>query len=95
MILNIRLKNENETRNYFVEEIGRNELMSKKHKMISTTQNYIDYLFILACAVTGCISISTFASLLVIPIGITSFAISKPMIKKKKKKNDKTFASKY
>ena len=95
MILNIRLKNENETRNYFVEEIGRNELMSKKHKMISTTQNYIDYLFILACAVTGCISISAFASLLVIPIGITSFAISKPMIKKKKKKNDKTFASKY
>ena len=33
-----RLKNINKTRNYFLEEIERNELMSKKHKNLCTTQ---------------------------------------------------------
>ena len=31
-----RLKNIDETRNYLIEEINRNELMSKKHKKICT-----------------------------------------------------------
>ena len=37
--------------------------------------NNIEHFLILASAGTGCISISAFASLLVIPIGITSSAI--------------------
>ena len=38
-----RLKNENKTRNCFLEEIEQNELMSKKHKKICTTLNYIEH----------------------------------------------------
>ena len=49
--------------------------MNNKHKKICATLNYIDHFLILASAVTGSISISAFACLLAIPIGITSFAI--------------------
>ena len=55
-----RLKNIDETRNYFVEEINQNELLSKNYKIVSRVLNYIDYLLILASAVTGCVSISAF-----------------------------------
>ena len=40
-----RLKNIGKTRKYFVEEIGQNELISKKHKKVSTTLNYIEHLY--------------------------------------------------
>ena len=69
-----RLKNIDETRNYFLEEIEQNELMSKIHKKVSTTLNYIEYFLILASAIIGCVSITAFASLLGILIGITSSA---------------------
>ena len=42
-----RLKNIDETRNYLIEEINRNELKSKKHKKICTTLNYIEHFLIL------------------------------------------------
>ena len=35
-----RLKNKDETRNYFVEKIEQNEMRSKKHKKVSTILNY-------------------------------------------------------
>ena len=38
-----RLKNIDETKSYFLEEIQQNELMSKKHKKVCTTLNYIEY----------------------------------------------------
>ena len=76
--------------------------MSRKHKKVCTTLNYIEHFLILASTITGCISISAFASLIGIPIGITSSAIGlkicaitagikkyKSIIKKKKKKHDK------
>ena len=69
-----RLKNIDKTRNYCVEEIQQNELMSKKKKKVCTTLNYIEHFLILVSAVNGCISISAFGSLLGIPIGITSSA---------------------
>ena len=69
-----RLKNIYETRNYLLEEIEQNELMSKKHKKVWTTLNYIENFLILVSTITGCISISAFASLLGIPIGIASSA---------------------
>ena len=53
-----------ETRNYFIKEIVKNELMSNKHKMACTTLNYMEHFLSIAFAVTGCISISGFASLL-------------------------------
>ena len=41
----------------------RNELLSRKHKKVCTTPNYIEHFLILASAITQCISISVFASL--------------------------------
>ena len=76
--------------------------MSRKHKKVCITLNYIEHFFILASTITGCISISAFSYLIGIPIGITSSTIRlnicaitagikkyKPIIKKKKKKHDK------
>ena len=57
-------KNIDETRRYFLEEIEQNELMSRKYRKVFTAVNYIEHFLILASAITGCISISTFASLL-------------------------------
>ena len=97
-----RFKNIDATRNYFLEEIEQNELMSRKHKKVCTTLSYIEHFLILASTITGCISISAFASLLVVPIGNTSSAKGlkmcaitarinkyKSIIKKKKKKHGK------
>ena len=70
-----RLKNIDGTRNYFLEEIEQSEFVSREHKKVCTTLNYIEHFFILASAVTGCISMSAFVSLLGIPVGSKSFAI--------------------
>ena len=59
-----------QTRNYLIEEINRNEFMSKRHKKVCTTPNYIERFLILGSTSIGCISISFFASLVGIPIGI-------------------------
>ena len=70
--------------------------------MVCTTLSYIEHFLILVSAVTGCVSISAFPSLVGIPIVITSSAVGlkicvitaaikkqKPIIKKKKNKPDK------
>ena len=49
--------------------------MSKKHKKVCRTLNYIENFLVLASAITGCISISAFSSLIGIPIGIRISAI--------------------
>ena len=43
--------------------------------MVCTTLNYIEHFLILVSAVTGCVSISDFPSLVGIPIVITSSAV--------------------
>ena len=50
-----RLKNIDQTRNYFLVEIEQNQLISKKHKKVCTTLNYIEHFLILAPTITGCI----------------------------------------
>ena len=73
--------------------------MSKKHKKLYTTLNYIKHFLILASTVTRYISISAFLFLAGIPVGITIYAIGlkicaitagskeyKSKIKKKKRK---------
>ena len=65
-----RLKNLDETRHYFLEEIKQSELMRRNHRKACTTLNYIEHILILASTVTWCISIFAFASWLYIPIGI-------------------------
>ena len=49
--------------------------MSKKHKKACRILNYIDDSLVVISAITGCVSISAFASLVGIPIRITSSAI--------------------
>ena len=49
--------------------------MSKKQKKILVPLKYIEHFLILASTITGCVSISSFASPVVIPIGIMSSAI--------------------
>ena len=90
------------TRNYYLEEIEKNELMSRKHKNVRMILNYAENFLILASTISGCISISAFASLFGVPIGIASSAIGlricaiaagikkyKSIIKKKKRKHYK------
>ena len=69
-----RLKNIEEKRNYFLEEIKQYELMSKRHKKVCTNLNYIEQSY-LASTITGCVSISAFTSLVGILIRITSSTI--------------------
>ena len=44
-----RLKNIDETRNDFLEEIQQNELMSKKHKKVCTTKLYWTFSYFSFC----------------------------------------------
>ena len=70
-----RLNNIDETRKYFVKEIEQNELMSKKHKSVSTIVNYIEHFLVLASAIIERVSIFVFTSLLGTLIGISSSTI--------------------
>ena len=71
-----RLTEIDKTRNYFIDEIKQNDLISKTHKKIGKTLDYIEHLLILVCTVTGCGSISAFASLVDISVGVASFLIT-------------------
>ena len=81
--------------------MNQNELMFKKYKNAYRVLNYISHLLVLISSVTGCVSISDFASLVGIPIAITNSATGlkiclitaeiknyKSLIKKIKKKHD-------
>ena len=70
-----RLKNIKEIKNYFIKETNQNELMKNKHKKVYRILTYIDHFLVSASSITGCVSVSAFASLVVIPIGITSFMV--------------------
>ena len=73
--------------------------MSEKYKKTCKYLNYVEHLLILVSTITGCVSISAFASLVCVRVGITSSAVGikicaitagikkyKSIIKKKKKK---------
>ena len=59
-------------KNFFNWKKNWNELMSKKYKEVCRVLSYIDHLLIV---ITGCVSISAFASLVGIPLGIMISAI--------------------
>ena len=101
-ILKFRLRKTDETRYYLLDEIKQNDLMSVKYKKTFKYSNYVEHLLILVSTVTGCVSVSTFASLVFVLVGITSSAVGikmcaitagvkkyKAIIKKKKKNHDK------
>ena len=88
----------NQIRKYLIKGTNQNELMSKEHKKVCRILNYIEHSLIAISTITGCVSISAFACLVGIPIGIASFTIGlkiciktaaiknyKSIIKKKRK----------
>ena len=100
--LKFRLRKTDETRNNLLAEIKHNDLMSENYKNTRKYLYYVENLLILFWTVTGCVSSSAFASLVCVPVGITSSAVGteicaitagirkyKSVIKKKKKKHDK------
>ena len=97
-----RFKKIDEKINYRLDEIKYNDLMSEKYKKTCKYLNYVKQLVILVSTVAGCVSVSVFASLVPLPVFITSSAVAvkicainagiknyKSIIKKKKKKHDK------
>ena len=56
------LKKIDKTRHYLLEEINHNDLMSEKCKKTCKYFNYVEDLLILVLTVTGCVTISAFAS---------------------------------
>ena len=84
----IRLKKLYEIRNYLIEEINHNELMSKKHKKRGRNLNYIVHSLIVISRITGCVSISASSAIgLKICVIIAGIKKYKSIIKKKKKKH--------
>ena len=67
--------NLDEPRNYLLDEIKHNDLMSEKYIKTCKYLNYVENLLILSSTVTGCVSVSAFASLVDINVGITSSAV--------------------
>ena len=75
--------------------------MSEKYNNTCKYLNYVEHLLILLSTVTGCVSISAYASLVCVPIGITNSVVGTNIcaitavikqyksIIKKKKKHDK------
>ena len=61
--LEFRLRKLDETKNYLLDEIKHNDLMSEKYKETIKYLNYVEHLLVLTSTVTGCVSISAFASL--------------------------------
>ena len=57
-----------------LEEIKHNYLMSEKYKTYKYL-NYVENLLILVSKVTCCVPISAFASLVYVPVGMTSSAV--------------------
>ena len=97
-----RLRKIDETGNYLLDETKYNFLMSEIYKKTCKYLSYVKHLLVLVSTVAGCLSISAFASLVVIYVGITSSVIvikifpitagikkSKSIIKKKKIKHNK------
>ena len=83
------------------DEMKHSDLMSEKNKKTYKYLNYAENFLILSSIITGCVSISAFASLVDINLGITSFSVGinifaiiarikkyKSIIKKKKKKDN-------
>ena len=56
------LRKIDETRNYLLDQINHNDLMSEKCKKTCKYLNYVEDLLILVLTVTGCVTISAFAS---------------------------------
>ena len=92
----------NKTKNYVLNKVKRSNLISEKYKKTCSYLNYVKNLFIRFSTVATCISVSTFSSLVWVPVGITRFTVNiniyeitagikkyKSIIKRKEKKHHK------
>ena len=70
-----RLKKLNETTNFSSGDIKHNYLTNGKHKKVCRSLDYLEHFLIFIRAVSGCVSISTFVSLVGVAVGITCFVI--------------------
>ena len=61
-----------ETRNYILELINHNDFMSEVHKKACRCLNYFENFLVFVSAVSGCISISAFVSLVGVTVGFVS-----------------------
>lgn len=73
--LDFNLRKIDEIVNCFIKETKKGNSMSKMHKDICMDLRYIEQQLILVSAVTGCVSISTFALLVGIPVYIASSVV--------------------
>ena len=76
-------------------------MISEKHEKVSRPLKYFEYFLVFISAVSACVSISTFASIVAVPVGIASSAIGTKIcitggikkyqstINKKRKKHNK------
>ena len=71
-----RLKKPSEIEDYFIAEIEERELMSKKLSKYLSFFDYFDKSLIDLSVTSGGVSIASFATVIGIPIGITSARIS-------------------
>ena len=69
------IKKIDKARNFLLEEIKHNDLMSEKHQIVCRVLNYIDHFLVFVPAVSGSVSVSAFVSLVVVPVGIASSAV--------------------
>ena len=70
--LELRLKKVCETKNYLLDEIKHNDLMSKKHKKMCKALISVENILILISAFNDCVPLFAFASLVDIPLTIAS-----------------------
>ena len=70
----LRLKKIDETRNYLLDEI-KHDLTSEKRKRRCGPFNCFEHFCVFVSAISGCVTISPFASLVGVPVGIASSAV--------------------
>ena len=71
-----RLNKISEVEDYFIAEIKERELMSKKRSKYISFFYYFDKSLIVLLVTNDCVSISSFATVIGIPVGITSTSLS-------------------
>ena len=71
-----RLNKISEIQDYFIAEINERELMSKELSKYISFFDYFDKFFIVLSVTSGGVSITSFAGVIGVPIGITSASLS-------------------
>ena len=90
-----RLNKVNETKDYFIADIKKRELMSKRLSKYISSFEYLDKSFIVLSETSGSVSIASFATVIGTPVGIASaslsftFSLSTGLVKKVIKNNKK------